>query len=126
MPNNFWPSGIEIPSKSPLQILYEARLQWEEESLYSLSLEFRDSEDMLEILAIAPGSDREQPLFWLEQVEGFPYPCSIACEIEHRIDCTMQSEFRAALEVAMNWSHVRSAAVNMLIWIEEGNIEGLL
>lgn len=125
MPSGFWPSGVEIPAVSPMQILNEARSQWEEESGERLSLEFRSSEDMLEVLIVAPGSGREQHLFWIEQVAGFPYPCLIACEMEDRIDCTTQGEFREALKVAMNWSHVRSAVANMLIWIEEDKADDL-
>jgi hypothetical protein len=103
-----------------MQILEDARSQWQEESKGFLSLEFRDSEDMVEVLIISQDRKREQSIFWIEQVEGFPYPCSIACEMEEdRFDCATQGEFRAALEAAMNWRHVRSAVVNMLIWIEE-------
>ena len=114
---NFWPTGVEIPVQSPTQILQEARLQWEEQSGDTLSLEFRQDEDMLEVLIISVDRAREQSIFWIEATPGRPYPCSIACELEDRIDCTTQGEFRAALETAMNWSHVRSGVINMLIWI---------
>jgi hypothetical protein len=125
--SSFWPEGIEIPARSPLQILEEAREQWEKESADLLSLYFDSNNNGILDCYVTPKTEgnaivmKSIYLFQVETSKGQFYPATIFRSGYEKIYCQTQGEFRKALETAMNWGETKSAALNVAIAIDAQN-----
>ncbi|MGD0384459.1 MAG: hypothetical protein ABSA77_13140, partial [Thermoguttaceae bacterium] len=80
---DFWPNGLELSdTQSPMDILYDARRNWESESKGLLTLilqtaKSKSKNDMIIVHAKHVPSDRTASLFSVVCRPGAPYPARI-------------------------------------------------
>ena len=81
--SSFWPTGLDLSDTStPLEVLQEARADWEESSDGTLSLMFREAEseegaDLIYVYALHAPSKRTKELLRVAHRKGQPYPLTI-------------------------------------------------